>query len=108
MSKYNPGEIVAIKGTEFVVLDAEEGTAKGGKDKLFVLLKEPTDITTFGTTNDYGISVLRKKVNEWSKKYEAAAYDDLIYSREVSLLTMDGRANYAVATCSVAPLTFDE
>lgn len=108
MSKYKPGEIVTIKGTEFAVLDVEEGTAKDGKDKLFVLLKDPTDITAFGATNNYGDSVLRKKVNEWFKKYEAAAYDDLIYSREVSLLTMDGRENYGTLHFWVAPLTVDE
>lgn len=88
--------------------ELEEGTAKDGKDKLFVLLKEPTDITEFGATNDYGNSVLRKKVNEWFKKYEAAAYDYLIYPREVSLLTMDGRENYGIVYRLAAPLTFDE
>ena len=108
MSKYNPGDIVTIEGTEFVVLDVEEGTAKDVKDKLFVLLKEPVGITEFGATNDYGDSALRCAVGEWSKKYEAAAYDDLIYSREVSLLTMDGRENYGIMRFLAAPLTFDE
>lgn len=108
MSKYNPGDIVTIERTKFVVLDVEEGTAKGGKDQLFVLLKEPTDMTEFGATNDYGDSALRCAVGEWSKKYEAAAYDDLIYSREVSLLTMDGRKDYGTLRFCAAPLTFDE
>lgn len=108
MSKYNPGDIVTIEGTEFVVLDVKEGTAKDVKDKLFVLLKEPVGITEFGATNDYGDSALRCTVGEWSKKYEAAAYDDLIYSREVSLLTMDGRENYGIMRFLAAPLTFDE
>lgn len=108
MSKYKAGDIVAIKGTEFVVLDIEKGAAKDGKDKLFVLLKEPVGITEFGATNDYGDSALRCAVGEWSKKYEVAAYDDLIYSREVSLLTMDGRKNYGTKRFLAAPLTFDE
>lgn len=108
MGKYKPGEIVTIKGTEFAVLDVEEGTAKDNKDQLFVLLKEPTDITAFGATNNYGDSVLRKKVNEWFKKYEAAAYDHLIYSHRVSLLTMNGREDYGNTHFWAAPLTFDE
>lgn len=108
MGKYKPGDIITIKGTEFVVLDVEEGTAKDGKDKLFVLLKEPVGITEFGATNDYGDSVLRKKVNEWVKEYEAAAYDDLIYPHEVSLLTMDGCKDYGTMRFLAAPLTFDE
>ena len=63
MGKYKPGDIITIKGTEFVVLDVEEGTAKDGKDKLFVLLKEPVGSTTFGTTNDYKCSTLRGAVD---------------------------------------------
>lgn len=108
MSKYNPGDIVTIKGTELAVLDVEEGTAKDGKDKLFVLLKEPADITEFGPTNNYRCSTLHRAVGEWSKKYEVAAYDDMIYPHEVSLLTMDGRENYGNMHFLAAPLTFDE
>lgn len=108
MGSYKPGDIITIKGTEFAVLDVEEGTAKDGKDKLFVLLKEPTDITAFGTTNDYGRSALFDKVEKWFEKYEATAYDYLIYPREVSLLTMDGRENYGNMLFGAAPLTFDE
>lgn len=108
MSKYSPGDIVTIGGTEFVVLDVEEGTAKDGKDKLFVLLKEPVESTAFGTTNDYKCSTLRCAVNKWFNKYEVAAYDDLIYPSEVSLLTMDGRENYGTLHFCAAPLTFDE
>lgn len=107
MSKYKPGEIVTIKGTEFAVLDVEEGTANG-KDKLFVLLKDSAGITEFGPTNNYRCSALCRAVGEWSKKYEAAAYDDLIYPHEVNLLTMDGRENYGNMHFLAAPLTFDE
>ena len=66
MSKYKPGEIVTIRGTEFVVLDVEEGTAKGGKDKLFVLLKEPVGSTMFSSDgNAYTKSKLREAVGHW-------------------------------------------
>lgn len=108
MGKCKPGDIITIKGTEFAVLDIEKDTAKDGKDKLFVLLKEPTDITEFGTTNDYGDSALRKEVGEWCEKYVVDAYDDLIYPHEVSLLTMDGRKDYGTLRFLAAPLTFDE
>ena len=108
MGSYKPGDIITIKGTEFAVLDVEKGVAKDGKDQLFVLLKEPVGITEFGPTNDYRCSTLRRAVNKWLNKYEVAAYDDLIYSREVSLLTMDGRENYGIVYRLAAPLTFDE
>lgn len=109
MSKYNPGDIVTIKGTEFAVLDVEEGTAKGGKDKLFVLLKEPVGITMFSSDgNDYTKSKLREAVGHWFREFTSDLNNELIFSREISLLTMDGRKNYGNMHFLAAPLTFDE
>ena len=109
MSKYNPGDIVTIKGTEFAVLDVEEGTAKGGKDKLFVLLKEPVGVTMFSSDgNDYTKSKLREAVGHWFREFTSDLNNELIFSREISLLTMDGRKNYGNMHFLAAPLTFDE
>ena len=109
MSKYNPGDIVTIRGTEFVVLDVEEGTAKGSTDKLFVLLKEPVGSTAFSNDgNDYTESKLREAVDHWFGEFAADLNNELIFSREISLLTMDGHANHGTMHCSAAPLTFDE
>lgn len=108
MSKYKPGEIVTIKGTEFAVLDVEEGTANG-KDKLFVLLKEPFGSTPFSTDgNDYTESKLREKTDQWFEEFSGDLNKKLVFSREISLLTMDGRANYGIMHRLAAPLTFDE
>lgn len=58
MGKCKPGDIITIKGMEFAVLDVEKGAANG-KDKLFVLLKEPFGSTPFSTDgNDYTESKL--------------------------------------------------
>lgn len=109
MSKYKPGEIVTIRGTEFVVLDVEEGTAKGGKDKLFVLLKEPVGSTMFSSDgNAYTKSKLREAVGHWFGEFASDLNKELIFSREISLLTMDGRENYGNMRFLAAPLTFDE
>lgn len=109
MSKYNPGDIVTIKGTEFAVLDVEEGTAKGGKDKLFVLLKEPFGSTPFSTDgNDYTESKLLDEVGRWYSEFVSGLNKELIFQREISLLTVDGRANYGIVDRLAAPLTFDE
>lgn len=109
MSKYNPGDIVTIWGTEFVVLDVEEGTAKDGKDKLFVLLKEPFGSTPFSTDgNDYTESKLLDEVGRWYSEFVSGLNKELIFQREISLLTLDGRANYGVVYRLAAPLTFDE
>ena len=109
MSKYNPGDIVTIRGTEFVVLDVEEGTAKGSTDKLFVLLKDTFGFTLFSTNgNDYTKSDLRDNVEQWYSKFVSDLDKELIFQRGINLLTMDGRANYGIVDCLAAPLTFDE
>lgn len=109
MGKCKPGDIITIKGTEFAVLDIEKGTAKDGKDKLFVLLKEPFGSTPFSTDgNDYTKSKLRNEVERWYCEFASGLNKELIFYREIDLLTMDGRANYGVVTCTAAPLTFDE
>jgi hypothetical protein len=109
MGKYKPGDIITIKGTEFAVLDIEKGTAKDGKDQLFVLLKEPFGSTPFSTDgNDYTESKLREKTDQWFEEFSGDLNKKLVFSREISLLTMDGRANYGIMHRLAAPLTFDE
>lgn len=108
MGKCKPGDIITIKGTEFAVLDVEKGAANG-KDKLFVLLKEPFGSTPFSTDgNEYNESKLREKTDQWFEEFSGELNKKLVFSREISLLTMDGRANYGIMHCLAAPLTFDE
>lgn len=109
MGKCKPGDIITIKGTEFAVLDVEKGTANG-KDKLFVLLKEPFGSTPFGANgNDYTESRLLYEVDKWCYEFVPEVNEELIFQRKINLLTMDGRANYGDVTYLVAaPLTFDE
>lgn len=108
MGKYEPGDIITIKGTEFAVLDVEKGAANG-KDKLFVLLKEPVRSTPFSTDgNDYTVSKLLDEVGRWYSEFVSDLNKELIFQREISLLTMDGRANYGIVDRLAAPLTFDE
>lgn len=108
MGSYKPGDIITIKGTEFAVLDVEKGAANG-KDKLFVLLKEPFGSTPFSTGgNDYTESKLLDEVGQWYSEFVSGLNKELIFQREISLLTMDGRANYGIVYRLAAPLTFDE
>ena len=108
MGKCKPGDIITIKGTEFAVLDVEKGAANG-KDKLFVLLKEPFGSTPFSTDgNDYTESKLLDEVGRWYSEFVSGLNKELIFQREISLLIMDGRANYGVVYRLAAPLTFDE
>lgn len=75
MGKCKPGDIITIKGTEFAVLDIEKGTAKDGKDKLFVLLKEPFGSTPFSTDgNDYTESKLLDEVGRWEQDADGDWY----------------------------------
>lgn len=108
MGKCKPGDIITIKGTEFAVLDVEKGAANG-KDKLFVLLKEPFGSTPFSTDgNDYTESKLLDEVGRWYSEFVSGLNKELIFQREISLLTVDGRANYGIVDRLAAPLTFDE
>lgn len=108
MGKCKPGDIITIKGMEFAVLDVEKGVANG-KDKLFVLLKEPFGSTPFSTDgNDYTESKLLDEVGRWYSEFVSGLNTELIFQREISLLTVDGRANYGVVYRLAAPLTFDE
>lgn len=80
MGKCKPGDIITIKGTEFAVLDIEKGTAKDGKDKLFVLLKEPFGSTPFSTDgNDYTKSKLRNEVERWYCEFASGLNKELIF-----------------------------
>ena len=108
MGKCKPGDLITIKGTEFAVLDVEKGAANG-KDKLFVLLKEPFGSTPFSTDgNDYTESKLLDEVGRWYSEFVSGLNKELIFQREIILLTVDGRANYGIVYRLVAPLTFDE
>nr|DAZ83065.1 MAG TPA: hypothetical protein [Caudoviricetes sp.] len=108
MGSYKPGDIITIKGTEFAVLDVEKGAANG-KDKLFVLLKEPFGSTPFSTDgNDYTESKLLDEVGRWYSEFVSGLNKELIFQREIILLTVDGRANYGIVYRLAAPLTFDE
>lgn len=108
MGKCKPGDIITIEGTEFAVLDVEKGAANG-KDKLFVLLKEPFGNTPFSTGgNDYTESKLLDEVGRWYSEFVSGLNKELIFQREIILLTMDGRTNYGIMHRLAAPLTFDE
>ena len=109
VASHKPGDIVKIAGTEFVVLEVQKNAAMDGADKLFVLVKETVGSTVFSSDgNDYTESKLREKVDQWFDEFSADLNKELVFSREISLLTMDGRANYGIMHRLAAPLTFDE
>ena len=93
MKKYavlhEPGDIVTLAGTEFVVLDVEHrGTLP---DSLFILAKNTVGSSNFGRFNDYESSDLRMAVEEWLKGMEKNGLDlDRIIPREIDLTTLDG------------------
>ncbi len=107
---HKPGDIVKIAGTEFVVLDVQKSAAMDGRDKLFILLKEPAGDTAFSEndSNDFSKSMLREKTDEWFEKFAEGINRVCVYSREIDLTTVDGIANHGVLHLPVAPLTFDE
>lgn len=111
MKKYavlhEPGDIVTLAGTEFVVLDVEHrGTLP---DSLFILAKNTVGSSNFGRFNDYEDSDLRMAVEEWLKGMEKKGLDlDRIIPREIDLTTLDGCTLYGKLDVKAAPLTLDE
>lgn len=111
MKKYavlhEPGDIVTLAGTEFVVLDVEHrGTLP---DSLFILAKNTVGSSNFGRFNDYESSDLRMAVEEWLKGMEKNGLDlDRIIPREIDLTTLDGCTLYGKLNVKAAPLTLDE
>lgn len=109
---HKPGDIVDIAGTKFAVLDVKKNAAPDDADELFVLLCEPVESTVFSLFssdgNDYTESKLREKTDQWFEEFSASLNKKLFFSREISLLTLDGRANYGIMHRLAAPLTFDE
>ena len=93
---HKPGDIVKIAGTEFVVLDVQKCAAMDGRDKLFILLKEPAGDTAFSEndSNDFSKSMLREKTDEWFEKFAAGINRVYVYIREIDLTTADGIANH--------------
>lgn len=108
-ASHKPGDIVKIAGTEFVVLDVKKNAAPDDADELFVLLYEPVESTVFSSDgNDYTESKLREKTDQWFEGFSGDLNKKLVFSREISLLTMDGREDYGNIRFLAAPLTFDE
>lgn len=108
MSNYKSGDIITIKGIEFVVLDTEKRNINRD-GKLFILLKEPFGNTPFNNdNNNYIKSTLDKETRRWYSDFVIGIDEELIFKRDIGLLTMDGRMNYGTLHVNVAPLTFDE
>ena len=104
---YEPGDIVTLAGTEFVVLDVEHrGTLP---DSLFILAKNTVGSSTFGHFNDYEDSNLRTAVEEWLDGMEKKGLNlDRIIPRNIDLTTLDGWMAYGSLSVKAAPLTLDE
>lgn len=105
--RYEPGDIITLAGTEFVILDVEY--RKTLPDGLFILTKNTVGSSNFGRLNDYEGSDLRMAVEEWLKGMEKKGLDlDRIIPREIDLTTLDGCALYGKLNVKAAPLTLDE
>lgn len=107
---YKCGDIVALFGIKLRVLENYRGKDGHGEDLLFVQTVEPQGYSTFGETNNYRESVLRERVDEWLEQKILAhgVNKALIQFRDVSLRTVDGRANFGMLPVKAAPLTLDE
>ena len=113
MKKYavlhEPGDIVTLAGTRFVVLNIECRPGGCEPDSLFLLSLETVGTSVFGISNNYAESDLKKAVDKWLGDMEKKGLDiSGIPNRVINLNTVDGSGIYAGIKVKAAPLTSDE
>ncbi len=111
MKKYavlhEPGVIVTLAGTRFVVLDVERRGSL--PDSLFLLALESVGASEFGSSNNYAESDLKKAVDKWLEDMGKRGLDNAkLIPREIDLTTLDGSGCYGKLSVKAAPLTLDE
>lgn len=111
MKKYavlhEPGDIVTLAGTRFVVLDVERRGSL--PDSLFLLALESVGTSEFGSSNNYAESDLKKAVDKWLEDMDKRGLDNAkLIPREIDLTTLDGSGCYGKLSVKAAPLTLDE
>lgn len=111
MKKYavlhEPGDIVTLAGTGFVVLDVERRGSL--PDSLFLLALESVGASEFGSSNNYAESDLKKAVDKWLEDMGKRGLDNAkLIPREIDLTTLDGSGCYGKLSVKAAPLTLDE
>ena len=111
MKKYavlhEPGDIVTLAGTRFVVLDVERRGSL--PDSLFLLALESVGTSEFGSYNNYAKSDLKKAVDKWLEDMGKRGLDNAkLISREIDLTTLDGSGYYGKLSVKAAPLTLAE
>lgn len=90
---YEPGDIVTLAGTRFVVLDVERRGSL--PDSLFLLALESVGTSEFGSYNNYAKSDLKKAVEKWLEDMGKRGLDnDKLIPREIDLTTLDGSGYY--------------
>ena len=105
--RYEPGDVVTLAGTEFVVLDVERRGSL--PDSLFLLALESVGASEFGSSNNYAESDLKKAVDKWLEDMDKKGLDNAkLISREIDLTTLDGSGCYGKLSVKAAPLTLDE
>ena len=104
---HEPGDIVTLAGTRFVVLDVERRGSL--PDSLFLLALESVGTSEFGSYNNYAKSDLKKAVEKWLEDMGKRGLDnDKLIPREIDLTTLDGSGYYGKLSVKAAPLTLDE
>lgn len=90
------GDIITVKGVKCVVLDEINSNP-------FVIALDLAIESSFGNSNNYKTSALRKRVESWFDSTGIKAIP-----RDISLTAMDGYKGYGFLNTTVAPLTFNE
>ena len=106
---YEPGDIVTLAGTGFVVLNIECCPGSCEPESLLLLALESVGESEFGSSNCYAESDLKKAVDKWLEDMGKRGLDNAkLIPREIDLTTLDGSGCYGKLSVKAAPLTLDE
>ncbi len=112
---HKPGNIIELAGIRFVVLaDFGQMDVEDKGHDLFILSLESQGVSSFGDTNNYAESHLKKAVDDWLYRLtekldeEYGCNCNRIKRRVIDLTTVDGYKGFGSLEVSAAPLTMDE
>lgn len=103
---YNPGDIVTVSGTEFVILDIIKLPKEDEPRYIAMTVKSQFNSIFDDESNDYAKSDLRNRVEEWIE--EADLDKAMLAPRFLNLMALDGYRGNGYISALAAPLTLDE
>jgi hypothetical protein len=110
---FKPGDTVKFEDETFVVLDILDPIMPSDDKDLFLLSYNSIAKMSFGSTNNYTLSLLPSEIEAWTMRLRKKLKKNniptsVIRERTFDLTTALGEIAYGVQKRYAAPLTYDE